>query len=86
MSDVPSPIEVTSWPQVAALLILAAAFVIIPAVLNYLSSRPIKKTLTQNNGGSSVKDYLDRIEARLDRIEGTTTTTDDEDYSDAPNP
>lgn len=83
MSEIPSPIEVSNWPQVFALVALLAAFVVIPAVLNHLSNRPIKKTLTENNGGKSIIDYLDRIEDRLDRIEGTT---DEENYSDAPNP
>ena len=69
MSNVPSPIEVTTWPQVVALGLLLAAFVIIPAVINHLQNRPIKKTLTQNNGGSSVKDYLDDIVDRLERLE-----------------
>jgi Na+(H+)/acetate symporter ActP len=72
MSNVPSPIEVTTWPQVVALGLLLAAFVIIPAVITHLQNRPIKKTLTQNNGGSSVKDYLDDITARLDRLENGT--------------
>lgn len=36
MKDVPSPIEVTSWPQVAALALLLAAFVVVPAVIGYL--------------------------------------------------
>lgn len=90
MGQVPSPIEVTNWPQVAALTILVAAFVVIPAVINYLQNRPIKKTLTQNNGGSSVKDYLDDITARLERLETgaeaprtLTPPTEREDMHDA---
>lgn len=45
MKDVPSPIEVTSWPQVAALALILAAFVIVPAVLGYLQLRATKGTL-----------------------------------------
>lgn len=92
MKDVPSPIEVTNWPQVVALVALLAAFVVIPALLNHLSNRPIKNTLTKNNGGSSVKDYLDRIEARqinqdkrLAALEGTAADIAEESIDD-PNP
>ncbi|HEY9414023.1 MAG TPA: hypothetical protein VIQ30_04625 [Pseudonocardia sp.] len=42
MSQVPSPIEVTTWPQVAALALLLAAFVIVPAVIGYLQLRATK--------------------------------------------
>lgn len=42
MSDVPSPIEVTSWPQVAALALFLAAFVVVPAVLGFLQLRATK--------------------------------------------
>ena len=75
MSNVPSPIEVTTWPQVVALGLLLAAFVIIPAALqawNARSTSKVKQTLTQNNGGSSVKDYLDDIVERLERLENGT--------------
>lgn len=115
MSDVPSPIEVTSWPQVVALLGLLA-FLAVPQIIGYLTTSrnargaassasaaaetasEVKQTLTENNGGSSIKDYLDRLEAGLTevraeqadvraRLEGVaTTTTDEENYSDAPNP
>lgn len=82
MNNVPSPIEVTSWPQVAALALLLAAFVIIPAALNYLSARPVRKTLTTNNGGSTMKDVIERIDKRLERLETGSTTKDG---PDAPN-
>lgn len=42
MDNVPSPIEVTSWPQVAALALFLGAFVIVPAVLGYLQLRATK--------------------------------------------
>lgn len=84
MDQVPSPIEVTNWPQVAALALLLAAFVIIPTVINYLMNRPVKRTLTTNNGGSTMKDVIERIDKRLAEIEGATT--EEEDFTDAPNP
>lgn len=42
MNDVPSPIEVTSWPQVAALALFLAAFVLVPALFGYLQLREAK--------------------------------------------
>lgn len=42
MNDVPSPIEVTTWPQVAALALFLAAFVVVPAVIGYLQIRATK--------------------------------------------
>lgn len=86
MDQVPSPIEVTSWPQVAALLILVSAFVIIPTVINYLLGRPVRRTLMTNNGGSTMKDVVERIDQRLSVLEAAAGITDEEDYSDAPNP
>lgn len=97
METVPSPIEVTNWPQVVALGLLLAAFVVIPAIIGHLSNRPIKKTLTEKNGGHSIIDYLTRIEkrqvdqgkqldeqaGRLSALEGATIT---EESFRAPNP
>lgn len=114
MSDVPSPIEVTSWPQVAALALILA-FMAIPSLIGYLTTSrnareaknnasaanetaaEVKQTLTENNGGSSVKDYLDRLEEGLAAVVAeqadvraqleatTTTTTIVEEMPDAPN-
>lgn len=42
MPDVPSPTDVTNWPQVAALALLLLAFVIVPAVIGYLQVRATK--------------------------------------------
>lgn len=114
MSEVPSPIDITSWPQVVALGLLLA-FMSVPAIIGYLSTSrnargaqqqatvaaeaagEIKTSLTENNGGKSVKDYLDRIEqrqidqgeqladhgTRLGALESATIT---EETFDAPNP
>lgn len=43
MSDVPSPIEVTTWPQVVALALFLAAFVVVPALFGYLQLRATKE-------------------------------------------
>ena len=92
MSNVPSPIEVTSWPQVWALGLLLLAFVILPAALqawNAHRTNQVKTTLTQRNGGNSVKDHLVDIVERLERLENPDTPrtltppTEREDMPDA---
>ena len=76
-------VEVQSWPQVAALALILAAFVTIPAVLTFLGGKQAKAarshaesadtTVTevarqlQPNGGKTVRDSLDRIEKVLTR-------------------
>lgn len=42
MENVPSPIEVTTWPQVAALALFLAAFVLVPALFGYLQLKATK--------------------------------------------
>lgn len=42
MDNVPPPIEVSNWPQVAALGLTLLAFVIVPAVIGYLQLRATK--------------------------------------------
>lgn len=62
--------EVVSWPQAFVGIVIILALVVWPGVLAWLNTKnsrsatqDIKTTLTQNNGGGSVKDALDRIEA-----------------------
>jgi len=73
MPEIPIP-DVTGWPQALAFL----------GILGYLGWKAwldsgrtkqtnekvagMEKTLTENNGGSSVKDQLDRIEKGLDDV------------------
>ena len=52
------------WQMVVAVVIVLAILVW-PGVLAVLQNRRIEKTLTQNNGGSSLKDQLDRIEGTV---------------------
>lgn len=42
MENVPSPIEVTTWPQVVALALFLAAFVVVPALFGYLQLKEAK--------------------------------------------
>ena len=75
MSDINEVLEaVSTWQQVAGLLILVLGglgYRLISTVKK--EAVAIKTTLTENNGGGSVKDALDRIENALsdhtDRLE-----------------
>lgn len=53
VNDVPSPIEVTSWPQVAALALILLAFVTVPAILGYLQ---LKATRSAQNVAAGAQD------------------------------
>lgn len=65
------PLAFQSWPQVTALLILVAGFVIVKwlGTLKEAQKQTGEKvdklvtTVTMPNGGSSVKDQLNRLEA-----------------------
>lgn len=74
MTDIPSPIEVQTWPQAAVMIVLIVAILVVPSVIGYLNNRQAKATNRQvaqvkqqvtNNGGSSMKDAVDRIETVL---------------------
>lgn len=63
MTDTPiDPSAITTWKGV-----VVAALLLAPTLLTAWGNRSVKnveKTLTTNNGGSHIKDSLDRIEAR----------------------
>jgi len=77
MNDLPDPTSIASWPAAFVACVLIIAVLVVPAVLNYLSTKTIKTTLTTNNGGSTVKDQLDRIEQRLAAVEANQTVPPD---------
>ncbi|HEY9418324.1 MAG TPA: hypothetical protein VIQ30_26475 [Pseudonocardia sp.] len=54
MENVPSPIEVTTWPQVAALALFLAAFVLVPALFGYLQLRATKEARTTAKAAAEV--------------------------------
>lgn len=57
---------VNPW-QAAIVIALIFAVLIWPSLSARQSTKRIEKSLTENNGGASVKDYLDRLEAKLDQ-------------------
>lgn len=62
-----SPSDIDN-PYALAVVVLLA----LPSILTYLGNQRVKKvekTLTTNNGGSHIKDKLDRMDARGQRIE-----------------
>lgn len=76
----PNPTLIVSWPQAVVALGVIVALSIVPAVLGWLNTRQaratsqrVEDTLTTNNGGSHVKDSLDRIETGLSLL-GTRVT------------
>lgn len=78
----PSPIQLETWPQVIGFLALLAflGFVYWTNRTQMKSVQNLEKTLTTNNGGSHVKDQLDRLEKgvsgiypRLEALEAAST-------------
>lgn len=70
--------SVITWPQATVAIVFLIGILIVPAVINYLQNRELKAavkashtTLTQNNGGGSVKDALDAIRSDLSEIKAT---------------
>lgn len=67
---------IDSWPEVVALFLLVIAVSIVPQVGSWIAAHKAAKsagrvedTLANTNGGSHVKDALDRIESGLRRVE-----------------
>lgn len=65
---IPNPTDVTTWPSALVTVVLLVLVLGLPSVLTYLGNKrtqAVQKTLTTNNGGSTVLDKLDRIESKL---------------------
>lgn len=59
--------EVVTWPQAIVALAIILTMFAIPQTLSYLSSRQTNRQM-KNNGGSTVKDSIDRIERKVDSM------------------
>lgn len=73
--DTSSIAGIDSWPEVIALLLLVVAVAVVPQIGSWIaaarardSAERIETSLQRNNGGGSVKDALDRIEAGLGEV------------------
>lgn len=68
-ADPTHPIDISAvltWPQALVACVIIFGVLVWPGVvahLNQRATRDIQSTLTKHNGGGSVKDALDRIEA-----------------------
>ncbi|MBX3309717.1 MAG: hypothetical protein KF739_04690 [Cryobacterium sp.] len=69
---------IVNWPQAMVASVIVLAVVIGLPVVNIIQNRAIKQqneraltTLTTNNGGSTVKDRLDKIVSKLDEVQST---------------
>lgn len=68
MNELPDPTGVTTWPAALVTIVMILALLVVPSVLTYLGNQRVKaveNTLTNTNGGSTVKDALNRIEGTL---------------------
>ena len=66
---------VNPWQAIVAVVIVFALFMW-PSIQARQSSRRVEQTLTRTNGGDHVKDQLNRIEAKLGRVELRQAATD----------
>lgn len=79
------PSTITNWPAALVAVVLILCVVALPSILTVMGNKRVQKietSITQNNGGKSVKDYLDRIEARqvaqeqrLDAVEAAVSAS-----------
>lgn len=77
---------VDSWPKAIVAVTLILAVLVMPSLLSYLAARQAKRsavtvgkaheTLTTTNGGSTVKDQLNRIEDTLGALDGRMTAVE----------
>lgn len=77
-TTIPDPTTISTWPQAVVTIVLILAILVVPSVLSYLGNQRIKaveRSLTTNNGGSHVKDQLDRIEESQDELRVSQAST-----------
>lgn len=60
--------EVLTWPQALVAVVIILAVLVWPGIINYLQNKEIKHELKPNSGGS-LRDAVDRTEAKLATIE-----------------
>lgn len=60
--------EVLTWPQALVGALIVIVVMGLPQLFTYLNGKATKKQVT-NNGGSSMKDAIDRIETNVVGIE-----------------
>lgn len=62
---IPNPADIDSWPSAIVTIVLLLLVIGLPSLLSYLGNlqtKAVARSLSETNGGSSVKDALNRIE------------------------
>lgn len=85
-ADIPDPSSVHDWPGALVAIVLIVCVLVVPSVLTFMnfkaqqrthsSVREVRNTLQENNGGSSVRDYLDAIMRSLNTLKQGQTAMD----------
>jgi hypothetical protein len=68
----PSQLTADNWPTALVLVVFLICVLVVPSVLTYLGNKQVKAvrtSLEENNGGSSVRDALDRIERGMGNLD-----------------
>lgn len=76
MDGLPAIGDVNSPEQAVVAVVIVLGLLVWPGVLTLLAgkrSKDVRDTLTKNNGGSTVKDQLDRIERHLESVDQRLT-------------
>lgn len=79
MTEYPDPTLIDSWPSALVAVVVVLTFGVGPALFAYLTNklghevrdeaRAIKATLTERNGGESVKDHLIELREGLRKMD-----------------
>jgi hypothetical protein len=71
--------DVLTWPQAAVAIVIAIAILVVPQIVGLVQNGAIKRRTEAaaaqltNNGGSTLKDAVDRIERKLtSHVEAST--------------
>lgn len=77
--EYPDPSAITSWPAATVAIAVIICVAVVPSLFAYLNNQNIKQTreeidatkraVTEKNGGKSMPDRFDAIDAKLDRQE-----------------
>ena len=64
-TGIPDPTSIATWPAAFVAITLILSLLVVPSILTYLGNqrvRRVENTLQATNGGSTVRDSLNRIE------------------------
>lgn len=85
--QLPDPSGVTTWPQAVVFITIVAAVAVVPSMFAYLNARAVKSTkhevetvvtsITENNGGASVKDRFDKLDRTLAQLDTRIAAVED---------